>query len=52
MSNASTYLEAMFGIWHAGLVAVPIYVRLDQNEFADVLDHSRARRSSMPRAPT
>jgi long-chain acyl-CoA synthetase len=43
MPNAPAYLEAMFGIWHAGLVAVPVNARLHQREFAYVLAHSRSR---------
>ncbi len=28
MRNRPEYLEALFGIWHAGLVAVPVNARL------------------------
>jgi long-chain acyl-CoA synthetase len=31
--NSAEYLEALFGIWHAGLVAVPINSRLHAREF-------------------
>jgi acyl-CoA synthetase (AMP-forming)/AMP-acid ligase II len=43
MANHPTYLEALYGIWHAGLVAVPINSRLHQKEFEYVLGHSSAR---------
>ncbi|MFN8203192.1 MAG: AMP-binding protein [Solirubrobacteraceae bacterium] len=42
-ANASEYLEALFAIWHAGAVAVPISSRLHAREAADLLDASRAR---------
>jgi long-chain acyl-CoA synthetase len=40
MSNRCEYLEAMFAIWHAGLVAVPVNARLHRNEIAYILDDS------------
>ena len=40
MRNRPEYLEAMFGIWHAGLVAVPVNARLHPDEIAYILDHS------------
>ena len=40
MRNRPEYLEAMFGAWHAGLVAVPVNARLHRDEIAYVLDHS------------
>lgn len=40
MRNRPEYLEAMFAIWHAGLVAVPVNARLHRDEIAYVLDHS------------
>ena len=40
MSNRPEYLEAMFGIWHAGMVAVPVNARLHPEEIAYVLEHS------------
>jgi long-chain acyl-CoA synthetase len=43
MANTPEYLEAMFAIWHAGLVAVPINAKLHRREFAYILDHSGAR---------
>ncbi len=40
MRNRPEYLEALFGIWHAGLVAVPVNARLHRNEIAYILGHS------------
>jgi acyl-CoA synthetase (AMP-forming)/AMP-acid ligase II len=40
MRNRAEYLEALFGIWHAGLVAVPVNARLHRDEIAYVLGHS------------
>ncbi len=40
MRNRPEYLEALFGAWHAGLVAVPVNARLHRDEIAYVLDHS------------
>jgi long-chain acyl-CoA synthetase len=42
MRNRPEYLEAMFGIWHAGLVAVPVNARLHKAEIAYILEHSGA----------
>jgi long-chain acyl-CoA synthetase len=42
MNNRTEYLEALFGIWHAGLVAVPVNARLHREELAYILDHSGA----------
>ncbi len=42
MRNRPEYLEALFAIWHAGLVAVPINARLHRDEVAYILDHSGA----------
>jgi acyl-CoA synthetase (AMP-forming)/AMP-acid ligase II len=42
MRNRPEYLEALFGIWHAGLVAVPVNSRLHRDEVAYILDHSGA----------
>lgn len=42
MRNRPEYLEAMFAIWHAGLVAVPVNARLHRDEIAYILDDSRA----------
>jgi acyl-CoA synthetase (AMP-forming)/AMP-acid ligase II len=43
MTNGPGYLEALFGIWHAGLVAVPINAKLHREEFRYILHHSGAR---------
>jgi long-chain acyl-CoA synthetase len=40
MRNRPEYLEALYGIWHAGLVAVPVNARLHRDEIAYILDHS------------
>ena len=42
MRNRPEYLEALYAIWHAGLVAVPVNARLHRDEIAYVLDHSRS----------
>jgi acyl-CoA synthetase (AMP-forming)/AMP-acid ligase II len=42
MHNRPEYLEALFAIWHAGLVAVPVNARLHRDEIAYILDHSRS----------
>ncbi|MGO8920996.1 MAG: AMP-binding protein [Stellaceae bacterium] len=43
MTNRPDYLEALFAIWHAGLVAVPINAKLHREEFRYILGHSGAR---------
>ena len=40
MRNRPEYLEAMFGAWHAGLVAVPVNARLHRDEIAYIVEHS------------
>ena len=40
MGNRPEYLEALFAIWHAGLVAVPVNGRLHRDEVAYILDDS------------
>jgi acyl-CoA synthetase (AMP-forming)/AMP-acid ligase II len=35
MRNRPEYLEALFAIWHAGLVAVPVNARLHRDEIAE-----------------
>src|SRR5829696_5787794 len=40
MRNRPEYLEALFAIWHAGLVAVPVNARLHRDEIAYVVEHS------------
>jgi len=43
MTNGVEALEAMYAVWHAGLVAVPINAKLHPREFAYILEHSGAR---------
>jgi len=43
MSNAPAFYEALYGAWHAGLVAVPINARLHAQEFRYILGHSGSR---------
>ena len=42
MRNRSEYLEALYAIWHAGLVAVPVNARLHRDEIAYILEHSES----------
>ena len=42
MKNLPQYLEILGGIWHAGLVAVPMNAKLHAAEFAYMLQHSGA----------
>lgn len=42
MSNRPEYLEAMFAVWHAGLVVVPVNARLHRDEVAYIVEHSTA----------
>jgi long-chain acyl-CoA synthetase len=42
MRNRPEYLEALFAIWHAGLVAVPVNARLHRDEIAYILQDSGA----------
>jgi long-chain acyl-CoA synthetase len=42
MRNRPEYLEALFAIWHAGLVAVPVNARLHRDEIGFILEHSAA----------
>jgi acyl-CoA synthetase (AMP-forming)/AMP-acid ligase II len=42
MRNRPEYLEALFVVWHAGLVAVPVNARLHRDEIAYILDHSES----------
>jgi long-chain acyl-CoA synthetase len=44
MPNRVEYLEALFGIWHAGLVAVPINARLHPDELAYIAHDSGSQR--------
>src|SRR5258708_1421379 len=41
--NCVAYLEVLYGIWHAGLVAVPVNAKLHGAEIGYILDHSGAR---------
>ncbi|HLL26054.1 MAG TPA: AMP-binding protein [Xanthobacteraceae bacterium] len=41
--NNPDYLAVMFGIWHAGLAAVPANAKLHGAELGYILDHSGAR---------
>jgi long-chain acyl-CoA synthetase len=43
MANRPEYLEALYGIWFAGLVAVPINAKLHEREFAYILGDSGAK---------
>jgi long-chain acyl-CoA synthetase len=43
MTNCPAYLEVLYGVWHAGLAAVPINAKLHRDEFGYILDHSGAR---------
>lgn len=43
MTNAEQYLEILFGIWWAGLVAVPVNARLHPREVEYILESSAAR---------
>jgi acyl-CoA synthetase (AMP-forming)/AMP-acid ligase II len=44
MRNRPKYLEALFAIWHAGLVAVPVNARLHRDAIAYILEHSGTTR--------
>ena len=43
MKNCPEYIEILFGIWYAGLTAVPINAKLHSKEFAYILDHSQSK---------
>ena len=43
MTNCTEFLEVLFAVWHAGLVAVPINAKLHPREFQYILEHSGAR---------
>lgn len=43
LGNCPEYLELLYAIWHAGLVAVPINAKLHAREFTYILDNSQAR---------
>ena len=40
MRNRPEYLEALFAIWHAGMVAVPVNARLHRDEIAFIIEQS------------
>lgn len=40
--NTPSYVEALFAIWHAGLVAVPVNAKLHPRETAWILEHCGA----------
>ena len=40
MRNRPEYLETLFAIWHAGLVAVPVNSRLHRDEIGYIVEHS------------
>jgi long-chain acyl-CoA synthetase len=42
-TNTPDYLEVIFGIWHAGLAAVPANAKLHGRELGYILEHSGAR---------
>ncbi len=41
--NSPAYLELLYGIWHAGLAAVPANAKLHPAELGYILEHSGAR---------
>jgi len=41
--NSVEYLETIYGIWHAGLAAVPANAKLHGRELAYIVEHSGAR---------
>ncbi len=43
MKNCPEFIELLYGIWHAGLCAVPVNARLHPNEFAYIFRNSGAR---------
>ena len=42
MTNRPEFLEALFAIWHAGLVAVPMNAKLHREELGYIVGHSGA----------
>ena len=42
-ANTPAYVETVWGIWAAGLAAVPVNAKLHPKEIAYILDHSGAR---------
>lgn len=43
MTNTPEYIEVLFGIWHAGLCAVPMNAKLHPKEVAYALENSGSR---------
>jgi len=43
MDNCLEFLPMLYGIWRAGLVAVPVNAKLHPRELAFILDHAAAR---------
>ena len=43
MNNAPAFYAWLFGIWHAGLVAVPMNAKLHRDELAYILENSGSR---------
>ena len=43
MTNSPAFYEVLFGIWHAGLVAVPMNAKLHANELAYIIKNAEAR---------
>lgn len=41
--NCPEYVELLFAIWHAGLIAAPINSKLHQNEYRYLIEHSGAK---------
>jgi long-chain acyl-CoA synthetase len=41
--NCDGYLETLYGIWHAGLAAVPVNAKLHGAEIGYILEHAGAR---------
>src|SRR6202522_2424441 len=42
MTNRPEFLEALFAIWHAGLVAVPMNAKLHRDEFGYIVGNTEA----------
>ena len=42
MTNRPEFLEALFAIWHAGLVAVPMNAKLHSEEFGYIVGDTEA----------
>ena len=42
MTNRPDFLEALFAIWHAGLVAVPMNAKLHSDELGYIVGHAEA----------